>query len=218
MSNIWFAGDSITYGYGCRPGKGSEYYKYTNGNHKRRWTDIVAEYLNLEQKNIATIAGSSPSIINSIIKNLKNFKKGDQLIVSTTSPYGLLVPSLDSQRIISDNLAGWLSIQNSPFDDKQKQVLLDFRKSFIYPYKDLWNDYYYNILEDLAIELIDKEVKTYIWNIKIWKDTDDFETISKDTKGVIEDSIHFSWNGHTKFAEFIKNKIDNKDYIQKCLI
>ena len=75
INKVWFAGDSITYGYGCRPGKGSEYYNYTNGNHKRRWTDIIAEYLNLEQKNIATIAGSSPSIINSIIKNLKNFKK-----------------------------------------------------------------------------------------------------------------------------------------------
>jgi len=215
-NKIWFIGDSFTYGYGCRPGRNFEYYEYTKRAHGKIWTQIVSEELNMVENNLGKIAGSNPYSLGVYINNIKNFKKGDYIILGTTYPYGLLVPSLDYPIITSTN--GPEVEHDTPFDQEKKSTITDFRNYFIEPYQKRWNEYYFNLFKNLSMEMFNKKIYTFIWDYKVWEKENNFESIREHTNNIITDPDHFSWNGHKQFANYILNKINLKDFVKPCLI
>ena len=97
----WFFGDSFTYGYGCRPEY--RYYKYTLDRKGKLWTEIVSDELNLIEKNLAIPGASNPSIINTIIENIKYINKGDYVFIGNTLPIRILIPDISTNKISSIN-------------------------------------------------------------------------------------------------------------------
>ena len=215
-NKIWFIGDSLTYGYGCRPDRNFEYYEYTKGNHGKIWTQIVSEELNMDENNLGKIAGSDPYSLSTLISNLKNIKTGDYVVLGTTMAFGLLVPSIEYPMITSTN--GPEIEHKSPFDEEKKNIIIEFRNHFIKPHEKLWHEYYYNLFRDISLELLNRGVYTFLWKHEVWEKGDRFETIRDHTNNELTDPIHFSWNGHKQFAEYILNKINLKDNVKPCLI
>lgn len=212
MSNIWFVGDSITYGYGCRPGYDYEYYNLTYKEGDKTWTKIIADYFKMEENDLSQVAGSNPYTLKTLITNLKNFKSGDVVVIGTSPSHGVLVPSTKYNKITSTN---GLELKHLlPFPPERKKAIEDWREHHILPYEKLWDAHYIEAFKDISVELINRGVITIVWEYKLWKETE-FETIITHTKGKIKDKTHFSWKGHKDFAEVIIPKIEK---IKPCLI
>lgn len=94
MGKLWTFGDSFTAGHGCRyfgyeKGEYINTYKHYIDESKPIWSNIVANYFNLELINNGLNGATNDDILDFIFDNMDNFSKEDIIIIqiSTASRY-----------------------------------------------------------------------------------------------------------------------------------
>lgn len=210
-NNIWFIGDCFTASYGCQPG--DPYYEYKVEDEKV-WTDYVADYFNLNPRLIVKLHNCSNAlIVSNLVSNLHKIQTGDTVIVGTTYPTGTLVRNND--KIDSVNFKNEFLWENRNYS-VDYQTLHKFLYETYEQDLNLWDEFYENQIKSIGYELSNRGVSTLLWSYREWEEGR-FEKIFEHTDREIDD-IHFSWKGHRKFADYIINKITNKQFISKCLI
>lgn len=228
MNKLWCFGDSFTYGHGCRPG----YEYFDKGIHPAGtiWTTLIAKSLSLEEVNLGIPGNAMPNILNQIIYNLKNFKKGDHIILTNTLPIRVMYPNIERTKIehLTTDL---LLYPDNPMHLKEHKDHLKLRfkrkedrydivnyiSSAVLPNTQLWLNHYTNQLIEVQNYLLKFEMEVFFWDYSIWnspKSYLNFETIDYDTKGKIKDG-HWSWQGHKDFAEYLLKRISKKEYQYK---
>lgn len=217
MKNVWFFGSCLTWGFGCRPS--FEYYKkYTTENDKI-WIERVAEHFNynMVDKSIRAKA-TNFDILKSLILNLKNIKEGDIVVYEIMKPLGLL--KLNNKKTKVEGLSTYnLHWDKHWRDDEDKKIGNDYIDLNVRGYDKAWVNYFKPQAENLAYILLDKNVKTYIWEYDVWElySDDRFENIADATDGVLDD-FHYSWNGHKQMAEYIIDIIKKDKFVVKPII
>lgn len=125
MNKFWFFGDSTTNHFGLT--KGYEWYdKYTG--KKQYFTKILSNKYNLQCKNMGIDGASNHIILNCIIRNLKNIKKGDRVLMQTTGPFRF---EIYKNNKIQVGHANNLEKQKEDFTKEELKVLHEYSKYFL---------------------------------------------------------------------------------------
>jgi hypothetical protein len=115
-NRLWAFGDSFTQGYGCI--YGDEYYHKHYKEGDRLWPDHLGALLGLEAINKGSSGASNDKILDTILHNYKDVKKGDTVIISMNYPQ-----RLDVEIPYKDNNA---------LDTVTTNNKLDFSKGFAF--------------------------------------------------------------------------------------
>ena len=84
IKDIYFIGDSFTFGHGCNPLESHEYNtRYPASETNRLWTDIVAEKLNGHCYNFGTNGASMETMLDCLIKYMHHMDSKDIVVIST---------------------------------------------------------------------------------------------------------------------------------------
>lgn len=215
-NTVWFFGDSFTQNLALR--EGSLYQEYLNKENIKSWTQIVSEFLNMEEKIIAKGGRSTQSIYFSCINNYQEIKTGDFVII-TNSPHvrtvGInkklqKVSTYNNEQIIYNFpiQEGDIFTCGMPIDVSEQKIILDYILTFILPHKDIWDEYWRTNLQNLKYIFNEKGVKFLFWDYSLW---DNFPSIYDETNGKIED-FHWGKLGNIKFSEYIIQQIDKNEY------
>lgn len=222
MGKLWTFGDSFTYGQGCLPG--DEYYEYTDPHTESTWPTIVSTKLQLEEVNKGLPGNSTPYIIKQVIDNLSNFNTDDTVILSSTHSTRTVLFNRRLKKIqpVATEIVYWQDLnKNSEHflesyfkNEEEKQVYVEYLYNFIYRQEINWDTYYEKQLNSLLLHLNRLKINTYFWSHKIWTPNPKFNSIAQETNGKIKDG-HWSWKGHKDFAEYLLDRINNKQYEYK---
>lgn len=193
----WFFGDSFTYGFGCKPGH--EYYKFTINRVGKIWTTIVSEHLHLHEKNMSISGASNLCIINTILENIKYINKGDYVFIGSTHPSRFLIPDITINKISSIKNYEYKSNSN------EYKIIYDYTNMFIFPFEDMWENYYNNQYLNLKSIIRDKGADVLFWKHSKWWD---YEIIKNETNNEIDDP-HWTWDSHHKMADWVLNNLNS---------
>lgn len=231
-NTLWAFGDSFTIGNGCIDIAGTHYYsEYPERRVKRGiFPERLADHYNLKLVNKAFAGSSNQMILESIIDNLSNMKKGDRVIVgmsdsarletfvSRGGPEPTLTPpantTLEEQRWFRTPLTHYIASTDikywAPFSKQQANLIQKYIVEVILPIAT-YKEYH-------EVQLVKKLTKVlpceyiYIWGALQWSQYEDIFTA---TKGKLKD-YHFSWKGHEDFAnKVIKEWKKSKFYVDK---
>lgn len=146
MRKLWTFGDSFTFGHGCRIVSNIlhspyfiKYSEYINLD-KPIWPEHVAKELNLELFNYGVNGASNELILDNILDNIQNFKKGDIIIfqMSTSARYDF--PFLKEKKLFG----GWENESQDNIYDLQNNSPHFFKTVFstniIKDYEDVGED------------------------------------------------------------------------------
>lgn len=207
---LWTFGDSFTYGFGCRyiDKKGDNieydyYHKYYDSSKGHDiWPNHLGRLLNSNVQNFGSNGNSNWDIIDDIIKQSDNIKKGDYVVIGKTR--------FDRNRFPDSNLK-WNFLDDDVFEQpKQKpgglnqemvQAAIDYQIHF--STNDLLKErqeLYYKYIIDNLIKV--NKVKSVItFNINKLKE---IERICHHSEF---DDYHPSFNGHLDMAHRFYNEI-----------
>ena len=216
MSTLWTFGDSYTFGAGCREdapvylpeGSSSEYYDKFKTETDEIFPNILGKMLDMDVKNLGVSAVSNDYIIDLIIDNWFNFKKGDCVVVQITFHSRIDIPyngKLETPYFYEDYP------NNFPlYKAEEIETIINFQYHFCdnILYKKR-NTKRFNFLHKLLKE---KKLMAYFWDVADFARSSEFEKISMATNGKILDE-HFSFNGHKHFADTAFKKITNPNLI-----
>ena len=219
QNKIWFFGDCFTWGAGCRPEQ--PYYQWKKPEDKL-WTEIVSDYFNMIEEKPFYKMGATMYIIVNFIRALKNIKKGDIVIISDSDVKSTLSISRNKKNISSIQayrLEGFEQWHN----EEEKQIVTSFIDNQVKPYEKIWEKFYIDLIKNLAYELKNRGINTLFWSHYEWKNdypvgsekwlgNNKYETIFEATNNEIKDQ-HFSWKGNKQFANYIINRIENKEWL-----
>ena len=212
MNTLWTFGDSFTFGAGCRrdgpvylpTGPSTEYYDNYKNNLDDIFPELLGKMLNLQVKNFGCSAVSNDYIIDSIIDNWDYIKEGDCVIIQITWHGRFDIPydgKLESPYFYEDYLNGF------PLYKKEEiETIINFQYHFAN--NKLYKFRYLKRLNFLYKLLKEKKVKTHLWNVVEFTNSNKFEKIFDATNGKIGDD-HWSFKGHRKFADMMYKKIIN---------
>lgn len=217
MKNVWFFGSCFTWGFGCRPS--FEYHAKYKTEEDKIWIERVSDHLNynMVDKSIKMYA-TNFDILKSFILNIKNIKEGDIVIYEIMKPLGLL--KLNNKKTKVQGISTYnLDWDKHWRDEEDKKIANEYIDLNVRGYDKAWVEYFKPQVENLAYILLDKNVKTYIWEYDVWElySDDRFENIKDATNGVIDD-YHYSWNGHIQMAEYIIDIVKKDKFVQHSLI
>jgi hypothetical protein len=209
MSTLWTFGDSYTFGHGCIiDGPEPEYCINYKKEGDDIWPNHLGKMLNIDIKNLGKCGVSNDYIMDSIIDNWDFIQKDDFVIIGITfhnridTPYGnsLESPYFDKNTTEKD----------TPYNKEEFETLVNFHYYFtnssLYKYRFLKR---FKFLEKL---LLQKSIKTYMWDVKTFTNVTKFEKISTATNGKFPDE-HFSFKGHKNFADMVYKKITTQTLI-----
>jgi hypothetical protein len=217
VDSIWLFGTCFTWSYGCRPQ--FQYYKEYKQENDLRWTQIIGQkYQCLIEMRATPALGTNFGTIKSLTKELLNIKPNDIAIIELVRPYGILRPNLSGTKI--EDFGTW----NIDWDkhwkgwpEEDKKIGIGYWEQFIKGKEEAWMKYFVEHVEMLRGILHTRGVKTVLWHSE-WEGTsEEFERIRDHTNGEIDD-FHYSWKGHRQVADYLINKIDNKEFFNRPLV
>lgn len=207
-NSCWFFGDSFTYGQRCHPG--DIYYEDTYQDGDRRWTTIVSDTLEFNEKVIARPGDSNNGILHTLINNLTNIKSNDWVIVGDTRPYRLDTFNEYGERknVINDPLEG------KGYTRGEKTYILDYIYHEILPNENNYIKFYEEMFNGILNELKLRNVNTIFWSHSLWYplSISKFSRITTDLNSEVDDA-HWSWKGHEQFSKHILSIINEKSLI-----
>lgn len=219
--NIYFFGDSFTFGWGCSPHINHDYKKlYPPKKSDLLWTDIVADRLNGNPINLGQPGCSMDDIFYQLIKHMNQIKDDDIVIISNglverlniyANWYALEQPEhtlLDTNQIVKKPLLMEMLADGS-YDSllsrERIKNLVDYITLNLSPYSSEIIKDFNTRVRYVELELRKRNVDFFRWN---WNDIEPFEKILEATNGVVNDG-HFSWEGHRQFAKFFLKEYVN---------
>jgi len=201
MNTLWTFGDSYTEGHGCLIE--DEYYKNYWKSGDKIWPLWLSELLNVNLKNCGFGGYSNDMILDSIVDNWKDIKKGDIVFIGFTFPCRFDIPIDNKLRTIVNNF------KDAPLKKEEIETIINFQ--YYFSNNILYKKRQYKRLNWVKELLISKGCKLVIlWDIQI--DIQDLETITEATNHNIIDG-HLSYNSHKKLAEQFYKKYIKKDLI-----
>jgi hypothetical protein len=209
MNTLWTFGDSFTFGHGCRDGgPDEEYYHNYKIESDNIWPIHLGNMLNMEVKNFGECGASNDYIIDSVIDNWDFIQENDVVIIGITfhnridTPYGdtLQSPYFDKDTTEKD----------TPYSKEEFETLVNFH--YYFTYNILYKNRFLKRFKFLEKLLLQKNIKTYMWDVKTFISFTEFEKIFQATNGKIMDS-HFSFKGHKNFADMLYKKLINPTLI-----
>jgi hypothetical protein len=231
MNKLWTFGCSFTSDYNFTPYKGAvnqmvNYKEWRNGNEPKLWATILADKLNLEEKNLGYPGSSVYKIFDSFCNNCHLIEKGDVVIFEWTRlqrfrvcqnghfPTVLPAHDKDADTILSYDTTVQIQVNRDerPFIEE------------IYSFQ--------NFIEEFCNSL---GCEIYFWSADddiINKETNEFkskrkylfpeanidmtqylrrkygaETIYDETNGEVADQQHYGEKGHKVMGEIFYNEI-----------
>jgi hypothetical protein len=191
MSRLWTFGDSFTAGNGCLENE------MFTANYKRDqndliWPKIVSNKLSLELKNIGTGLFSNDKIVDSMVEYYHLVKAKDVVIIGSTFYSRFDVPYND--KLIT------LSPTNLPDNDSsflnELIVVMD---------SNLLKQRHINRIKFFSDIFRQKGATCTTWEVETqWMQ---YESIKDASNETIYD-LHWSFNGHKNFANYILNKLN----------
>lgn len=208
MRNIWFFGDSTTYGHGLRPG--FEYYDNFSERITNRWAEIVSNYFNGNEINFATCGASNQDIQYRLITNLYKIKNDDVVIIQSTYPTRISVYN-KYKTYTPVHVAFNDEFEDPGFSQEQIYSLKSYSKNFLIDNIDLIDKRDELFFAGIFNELTQRGIDVIFWqhevmNQKIRKFFD-WKTIQDETKNLIND-YHLGWESQQKFSDFIINQYE----------
>lgn len=215
-NKIWFFGDSVTKGVGCL--KGDPYYQ----KDKKIFTQIVADKLGMEIKNVSIGGASTDWILHQILVCIKYMRPHDIVVVSNTLPWGTIMFNSGKDKLLPINDL-WMA--NNEFlynSNEEKDIIFQF-SNLKRKYKEAFYEKFEKEIQALEPILKKFGVDLYQWDVRIWFDDEnlrpydtEYESIMKVTNEKIKDG-HLSYGAHEKIAQHILNKIElskkNKTFV-----
>jgi hypothetical protein len=216
MNTLWTFGDSYTFGAGCRfdspiylsDGDSSEYYDNYKTEYDDIWPVHLGKMLNLEVKNFGRCGASNDYIIDSVIDNWDFIQENDVVIIGITfhnridTPYG---DTLESPYFDKDTTE-----KDTPYSKEEFETLVNFH--YYFTNNSLYKHRFLKRFKFLEKLLLQKNIKTYLWNVTTFTTITRFEKISTATNNKICDQ-HFSFTGHRNFADMMHKKITTETLI-----
>jgi len=206
MNKLWTFGDSFTYNTNCNPG--DEYYEKYKKENDKTWTELVAEYYNLELKNFGVYGCSNDIIIDILIDQFGNIQKNDLVVIEFTFSWRFDVPNNNSFVSVSNHFIKKTSNDIISFyTQEQLESIINFQYHFAQ--SDLYKQRQLKRFNFIVNLLKERGIKVCFW--KLLEETENkFNRIQKQTKNKIRDG-HFSYDGHKEFFTYIKSKLEPKD-------
>lgn len=177
------------------------------------WPYLVSKELKIECVNKGEGGSSNSRILHKIIRNLKNFNKGDFVFIGFTHPTRILVPTnlnypKMSTLILESNTPGKSAMGKSDvkligshpnLNPEQQYVLIDYLYHIIHEFSDNIQEYDYTTVVELVNYLEHVGIKPFLWDYSHWSY---YENIDTYTKGRVQDG-HWSINGHREFSRTV---------------
>lgn len=216
-NTCWVFGDSFTQNLQLKDGSNLLRLKGIEGDYPD-WPQQVADSLGMNCNVIARGGRSSQGIFTHALRNFKNYKKGDVVIV-TDSPY-VRIEGVDFQKkeITTYNLEQYMQndfrtdehkeTHGVPISNSKSVILLDYLNEFILPFGNELESYWRDNLISLTDMLNSMGITSVYWSSKLWFE---FDSISKETNDVINDD-HWGIDGNNEFSKFLIKNIENKNY------
>lgn len=202
--NIWFFGDSTTYGHGLRYG-----FDYYDNNPKKRsphWTKLISKYFDANPINFASCGASNEDIKFRLITQMHHIKTGDVVILQPTYPTRINIFTNDGEYKPIHMAFGEDSMLEGRIDSEQMDALKDFTRSFLVDntYRFEKRDTIY--FESLKRELELRGVIVITWSHEVMNEDIrkkmEWYTIEEETDGEYPD-YHIGFTAQEKFANFI---------------
>jgi hypothetical protein len=204
MKTLWTFGDSFTYGNGCDVD--DLYYIDYFKNGDKIWPQWLSELLNINLKNCGVGGYSNDMILDSIIDNWKDIKKGDVVLIGFTYPHRFDAPIDGELKSIVHNFS---EKNNSNLTIEQFEALVNFQ--YYFADNVLYKNRQVKRFEWIKSLLYKKECELVaVWDVQY--DIKNLETITVATNGKIADG-HLSFNGHKLLAEMFYKKYIKRDII-----
>ena len=223
LAKLWGFGDSYTAGAGLENKDEPCTFPYENIYRDTIYLNQLGEELGLEVKNFARNGNSNADILYSIVRNLKNIKKDDVVIIGCTVESRIPIP-LPGRRFgvpLSSGLVDCIDkyIKGTIIEYKDEcSYCNDLFKIFTKNELKTIHDYFYTFFPKLSIPYYNRYIELFkdIQDLLIkngnkcimWDDTcwDEFEKITKWTEnseiGSVADG-HWSPNGNIIFKEVL---------------
>lgn len=206
---IHFFGDSFTHCQGCT--QHDEYYKQTYDDTQKTWVDLVSEYIGDAYFNYGNPGGGNDKILDTLQKNLFRIKPNDVVFLSRTHDERFQTPYGDVT--LKDIIPGMLMDNHHVYDVVNEfdyyQSIENYIKFVHFPNFNAIKNRFDILFESYQRFFDRNNIRCIQWKVDEHTLDNDGRAkypIISDEKPEINDS-HWSWNGHTKFFEFIKNEI-----------
>lgn len=203
-NNIWFFGDSTTYGHGLR--YGFDYYDNFPKNRKPLWTKILSNYFDANPVNFASCGASNEDIKFRLITQLHLIKENDVVVIQPTYPTRINIFTIDGEYKPIHMAFGEDHLLEGRVTKQQLKALKEFTKEFLVDNTDKFELRDMIYFESLKKELELRGVKVITWNHEVMNENIrkymGWETIKEETNGEVDD-YHIGFNAQEKFANFI---------------
>jgi lysophospholipase L1-like esterase len=198
MKTLWTFGDSFTFGWGLVEHKwhteaAKRYFdEYVDSSKDKPWPNLLADKLNVKLENHAENGLSNYDIIDRIIEQSPNIKKGDYVVVCKSFSGRMRFPINETEWELFT--AGEVL---QTLEDKLDSHLIDlvgmekFKNHLIY-----------------TLQEINQISGSHITSINELRPKDGIETVTNHTNWDIQD-YHPSVNGHRAIAKLIHSNLMN---------
>jgi hypothetical protein len=204
MSNIWFFGDSTTYGHGLRPG--FDYWDYSSEYRGQRWTRLFADNFGGNPINHGVCGASNEDIKLRIVSQMHKIQKGDMVVLQPTYPTRINIFTNDGEYKPIHVAFGEDSFLEGRISDEQMSALKDFTRYFLVDNTERFEQR--DILHFIGLkkELESKGVDVLLWHHEVMNEMIlkhmGWKTIKEESNGDIDD-LHLGWDAQKKFSDFL---------------
>lgn len=208
--NIWFFGDSTTYGHGLR--YGFDYYDDNPKKRKPHWTVLLSKYFDASIINFASCGASNEDIKFRLTTQLPNIKEGDVVVIQPTYPTRVNVFTNDGEYKSIHMAFGEDSMLEGRLDDVQLDTLREYTKHFL-----IDNTHRFEIRDMIYFESMKRElelrgVTVITWSHEVMNEDIrkkmEWFTIDEESDGTYPD-YHIGFTAQKPFAEFIIKEFEN---------
>ena len=221
MKTLWTFGDSFTFGWGLVEHKwhteaAKRYFdEYVDSSKDKPWPNLLADKLNVKLENHAENGLSNYDIIDRIIEQTPNIKKGDYVVVCKSFSGRMRFPinetewELFTSGEILQTLEDKLDSHLIDLVGMEKfKTLIDYEYHFAH--HPLYKQRQDKIINHLIYTLqeINEISGSHITSINELRPKDGIETVTNHTNWDIED-YHPSVNGHRAIAKLIHSNLMN---------
>ena len=187
------------------------------------WPYLVSRKLGVECVNKGEGGSGNLRILHKIIRNLKNFKKGDLVFIGFTHPTRILIPTNLKHPKISTLLLEPSTLGKSTgkkddtrliggytkLSEDQQHILIDYLYYIVHEFSDHIEEYDFTTISELVKFLTKIGVKPFLWDYSHWSY---YENIFIHTHGTVKDG-HWSINGHREFSNTVLNALGKNESI-----